>query len=207
MHLNLTIARKGCWVISPDYRVSHPQCFCAVGDVVAQRYDVLRDWLWDACHMAGVRWRSRCKGFCSKEGPHYRFERSARKLSSDKQQSTYSWVWISLGDSIPGLYCIAWQSLTHARKCQFEDLCEKERYELCSVQWTFTAETFGKRQTRETCSEATTRFPRASCFEKPARSVPETWGRMYDVLARSANSTRNGTRNWIPVQPRKAQRN
>ena len=56
-------------------------------------------------------------------------------------------------------------------------------------------------------SDATTRFPRASCFEKPTRSVPETWGRMYNVLAWSANGTRNGTRNWIPVQPRKARRN
>ncbi len=146
MHLNLTILRKGCWVISPDYRASHPRCFCAVGDVVAQRYDILHDWLWDACHMAGVCWRSRCKRFCSKEGPHYCFEQNARKLSSDKQQSTYSQVWISLGDSIPGLYCITWWSLTHARKCQFEDFCEKERYESCSVQRTFTAETFGKRQ-------------------------------------------------------------
>ncbi len=53
-------------------------------------------------------------------------------------------------------------------------------------------------------SEATTRFPRASCFKKPMRSVPETWGGMYDVLAWSANGTRNGTRNRIPVQPRKA---
>jgi hypothetical protein len=58
-----------------------------------------------------------------------------------------------------------------------------------------------------TGSEATTRFPRASCFEKPTRSVPETWGCMYDVLAWSANGTRNGTRDWIPVQPRKAQKN
>jgi hypothetical protein len=56
-------------------------------------------------------------------------------------------------------------------------------------------------------SEATTRFPRASCFKKSVRSVPETWGRMYDVLAWSANGMRNGTRNWIPMQPRKAQRN
>jgi hypothetical protein len=56
-------------------------------------------------------------------------------------------------------------------------------------------------------SEATTRFPRASCFEKPTHSVPETWGRMYDVLARSANGMRNGLRNRIPVQPRKVQRN
>ncbi len=85
----------------------------------------------------------------SKEGPHYCYEQSARKLSSDKWQSTYSQVWISLGDSIPGLYCVAWQSLTHARKCQLEDFCKKGRYESCSVQWTFTAETFGKRQKRE----------------------------------------------------------
>jgi hypothetical protein len=56
-----------------------------------------------------------------------------------------------------------------------------------------------------TGSEATTSFPRASCFEKPTHSVPELWGRMYIVLARSANGTRNGTRNRIYVQPRKAQ--
>ncbi len=80
-HLALKNARKGCWVISPDYCASHPWRFCAVGDVVVQRYDVLRDWLWDACHMAGIRWWSCCEGFCSKEEPHYRLEQSARKLS------------------------------------------------------------------------------------------------------------------------------
>jgi hypothetical protein len=80
-HLTLTIARKGRWVISPKYRASHPRHFCAVGDVFAQRYDVLCDWLWLACHMAGVRWGSRCKGFCSKEGLHYCIEQSTRKLS------------------------------------------------------------------------------------------------------------------------------
>jgi hypothetical protein len=31
--------------------------------------------------------------------------------------------------------------------------------------------------------DATTRLPRASCFEKPTGSVPETWGRKYNVLA------------------------
>jgi hypothetical protein len=57
----------------------------------------------------------------------------------------YSRVWKSLGDSIPKLYCVAWLGLGHARKCQFEDFGEKERYELCSVQRTFAPETFGKR--------------------------------------------------------------
>ncbi len=80
-HLTLTIARKVRWVISPNYCASHPRHFCAVGDAVAQRYDVLRDWLWDTCHMAGVRWGSRCEGFWSKEGPYYGLERSTRKLS------------------------------------------------------------------------------------------------------------------------------
>ncbi len=73
----------------------------------------------------------------------------------------------------------------------------------------FVQETFGKKVERGkfTGSEATTRFPQASCFEKPKRSVPELWGRMYNVLAWSANGMRNGTRNWTPMQPRKAQTN
>jgi hypothetical protein len=58
-----------------------------------------------------------------------------------------------------------------------------------------------------TGSESTTRFSQASCFEKPKRSVPAILGRMYNVPAWSAKGTRNGTRNWIPMQPRKAQRN
>ncbi len=58
------------------------------------------------------------------------------------------------------------------------------------AQQTFTPETFGKRW-------------KASCFEKPMCSVPEIWGHMYDVLPCSAKGTRNGTRKWIPVQPRK----
>ncbi len=66
-HLNLIIARKGRWVISPDYLASHPRRFCAVGDVVAQRYDILCDWLWDACHMAGVCWGSCCGAFVARK--------------------------------------------------------------------------------------------------------------------------------------------
>ncbi len=58
-----------------------------------------------------------------------------------------------------------------------------------------------------TGSESTTRFPQASCFEKLMRSMPETWGCMYKVLAWSANGMRNGMRHRIPVQPRKARRN
>ncbi len=57
-----------------------------------------------------------------------------------------------------------------------------------------------------TGSEATARFPRASCFKKPTRSVPEIWGHMYDVLAWSAKGTKTGTINQIPVELRKARK-
>jgi hypothetical protein len=71
---------------------------------------------------------------------------SCRKTSNNQP---YSQVWKSLGDPIPELYCVAWLGLGHARKCQFKDFCEKERYESCSVQWTFAPETFSKRRKRE----------------------------------------------------------
>jgi hypothetical protein len=67
---------------------------------------------------------------------------SCHKTSNNQP---YSQVWKSLGDFIPELYCIAWLGLGHMRKCQFKDFCEKERYELCSVQQRFAPETFGKR--------------------------------------------------------------
>ncbi len=145
----------------------------------------------------------------SKEGPHYRLSEARESCHLTSNNQPIHEFGYPFGDSIPGLYCIAWLGLSHARKCQFTDVCEKERYESCSVQWTFIAETFGKKaeKGKYTSSAVTTRFPRASFFEKATRSVPETWRRMYNVLARSANGMRNGTRNWIPVQPRKAQRN
>jgi hypothetical protein len=45
---------------------------------------------------------------CSKEGPHCRLGAKREEAVKDKQQSTYSPVWISFGDSIVGLYCVAW---------------------------------------------------------------------------------------------------
>jgi hypothetical protein len=63
-----------------------------LGTTVARRYDAPKDWLRDACHLARVRWGTRCKGFCSKEGPHYRIEQSVRNpLKCDQ-------VWRVLGN-------------------------------------------------------------------------------------------------------------
>ena len=36
---------------------------------------------------------------------------------------------------------------------------------------------------KRACSAASTRLDKRLAFEKPLRSVRETWGRMYDVLA------------------------
>ncbi len=84
--------------------------------------------------------------------------RKARTIALSKAQGSchktsdnqpYSQVWKSLGYFIPELYCIAWLGLGHARKYQFKDFGEKERYDSCSVQRTFAPETFGKRRKRE----------------------------------------------------------
>jgi hypothetical protein len=58
--------------------------------------------------MAWVRRKSHCEAFVARKARTIALEQSARNLSEDKQQSTYSRVWISFGDSIPGLYCVAW---------------------------------------------------------------------------------------------------
>jgi hypothetical protein len=99
--------------------------------------------------MAGVHRGSRCKGFHSKEGHTITLNKVQGSCHKTSNNQPYSQVWKSLGDSIPKLYCVAWLGLVHARKCQFKDFCEKERYESCSVPWTFAPETFGKRRKRE----------------------------------------------------------
>jgi hypothetical protein len=48
------------------------------------------------------------QSICSKEGPHYCLGAKREEAVKDKRQSTNSRVWISFGDSISGLYCVAW---------------------------------------------------------------------------------------------------
>ncbi len=114
---------KGRGAISPDSHASHPLHSYAVGYYSRSKYDVPRDWLWEACHMARVRWEARCEGFCIKEGPHYWLEQSVRnQLECDqvrrvlekssgsclltRSNQPISRVRKSLRDSSPGLYCV-----------------------------------------------------------------------------------------------------
>jgi hypothetical protein len=81
----------------------------------------------------------------SEEGPHYRLSEAwARKLSSDKRQSTFIHeLEIPWGFHTRAVLRSS-AGLCHARKCRSEDFCKKERYESCSVQRTFTADAFRK---------------------------------------------------------------
>jgi hypothetical protein len=124
--------------------------------------------------------------------------RKARTIALTKAQGTWqSTLFTSLE--------IPWEFHTQAVLCSLAGLMSHEKVSVWGCLWvrkvwfafaqrTFASETFGERQ-------------KASCFEKPIHSVPEIWGRMYNVLHHSAKGTRNGTRNWIPVQPRKARCN
>ncbi len=51
------------------------------------RYDVPRDWFWDACHRGRVCWGTCCEGLCCKEDPHYQIEQRVRNpLERDQVQ-------------------------------------------------------------------------------------------------------------------------
>jgi hypothetical protein len=83
----------------------------------------------------------------SEEAPHYPL--GAKRKEAVRRQAT-----INLFTSLDILWWFHARAVLHsladARKCQLEDFCEKERYESCSVQWTFTADAFRKVQKGET---------------------------------------------------------
>jgi hypothetical protein len=82
----------------------------------------------------------------SKEGLHYRL--GATRKEAVIRQATINPIH-KFGYPLVIPYQAVLRSLANARKCQLKDFCEEERYESCSVQRTFTADTFCKRQIRE----------------------------------------------------------
>jgi hypothetical protein len=172
--------------------------------IVVRRYDVPRDWLWDACHMAGVRWGSRCEGFCSKEGLHYPLEWSTRNPTINLIHE--------LGNPLGFLTQAVLRSLAglmSRKKVSVQGFLWVRKIWFAFVQQTFALETFGKRRKGEnfTGSKSTTRFPQASCFKKPMRSVPETCGCMFNVPARSAKVQETGREIWFRFSQERSRRN
>ncbi len=116
-----------------------------LGTTANRRYDVPRDWLREACQMARVHWGTRCKGFCSKEGPHYLMKWSARnhlecnqvqgapeKSAGSCHQTSNNWPLFAnleipcgfLSQAV--LYRLS-RGLCHARKCQFGNFAWEEK--------------------------------------------------------------------------------
>ncbi len=180
------------WLQERDIEQSAPTHAChthcasrQLGTTANRRYDVPRDWLWDACQMARVCWGTCCKEFFSKEGPHYQIEQSARNPLERKQvweslgncpeavlrQATinlYSRVWKSLGDSMPKLYCVdlaeayVTQENVNSRICvRRKGMIRDRPMDVCMRNLLWKAE-WGKK----TGTNSSTRFPQASCFEK-----------------------------------------
>jgi hypothetical protein len=96
-------ARKGQWVISPDYCVSHPWRFYAVGGNSCSK-------IW---HPSGLTLRCMPYGRGTLRNPLWRILYQGRLAlllwakRKEPNNQPYSWVWKSLGDSSPELYCAA----------------------------------------------------------------------------------------------------
>jgi hypothetical protein len=191
---NKMLQEKGRWAISPDSCASHPLHSYAVGYYSQSKYNVPRDWLWEACHIASVPWGTHCKEFCSEEGPHYRMERSARnhlernqvksawevvqQLSSDKQQSTLL-TSLEIPWGFQSWAVLRWLSggLCNTRQCQFEDLDEKKRYDSQSSNGHLHKKPLERKAEwgENASTNPGTRFPQASYFEK-TRTVCQKHG-------------------------------
>ncbi len=117
-------AKERCWVISPDYRVSHPRHFCAAGDAAAQRYMSFGNDLETHAIWQGYVEDPNAKGFVARKARTIALSKAQESCHKTSNNQPHSRVWKSLGNSIPKLYCVALQGLCHARKCQFEDFSE-----------------------------------------------------------------------------------
>ncbi len=172
---------------SAPTQAHHTHCASRQLDTTADwRYDVPWDWLWDACQMARVHWGTCCEGLCSKVGPHYQLEQSARnqlepnqvqrvlgKLSrSCRQTSNNQPLFTSL--EIPWGF-LAWSvlrwlsaGLCHARKCQFEKFCMRRKGMICKLPMDVCMRNLLQKVERgkKTGTNSCTRFPRESCFKK-----------------------------------------
>ncbi len=155
-----------------------------LGTTANWRYDVPRDWLRDACQMARVWWGTHCKGIRSKEGLHFRIERSARnplernqvqralvKSSRSCRQTSNNQPWFTALE-IPWGF-LAWDvlhqlrvGLCHVRKCQCEEHCVRRKGMVCKLPTDVRMKNIWQKAEWETGTNSCTSFPQASCFEK-----------------------------------------
>ncbi len=109
-------------------------------------------------------WKSRCKSFVARKIriiTWAKCEQESCHLTSNNQLLFMSWI--SLGDSILGLYCIAWLTQESVSSRIF---VRKKGMRSCSVQTDVHSRSFPQKAEKGKVngSDATTRFPRASWF-------------------------------------------
>ena len=132
--------------------------------------------------MEGVRWGSRCEGFCSKEGPHYSFEQSARNPTINlihKFENPLGISYPSCTAKLSGAYVMQERvsSRIFAR--------EKGMIRICPA---------------DVCTRNLWREAKSVLLKETHTFL--VWGCTCKVLPCCAKGTRNGTRNWISMQPK-----
>jgi hypothetical protein len=128
-------------------------------------------------------WRSHCKAFVQWKVRTIALERSVSETAVIRQATInfYSRVGNSFGDSILGLYCVAWLTQESVSSRIF---VRKKGMSHVQSKRMFTADAFHRRRKREKSAVVMLQpdSHERLALEKPKRSVPETWGCMYNVL-------------------------
>ncbi len=131
-----------------------------------------------------------------------------RQLFSDKQQSTL-FTRLEIPWGFQSRAVMRWLSggLCHARKCQFQDLDEKKRYDSQSSNGHLHEKPLERKaeQGKNAGTNPGTRFPRASYFKK-THKVCQKHGGACTMWYPEYKRYENGIRNWSPMQPRKVRR-
>ncbi len=161
----------------------------------------------------GFEW---CKGYffltifsCEKNTSSKSTWEVIRQLSSDKQQSTL-FTRLEIPWRFQSRAVLRWLSegLCHARKCQFEDLDKKKRYDRRSPNGRSHKKPLESKaeQGKNAGTYFGTRFPQASYFEK-MRNVCQKHGGVCTTWYPEYKRYKNGMRNWHLAQPRRVRRN
>ncbi len=184
-HLGWSIGSYEIWSTRKQYAKEVPETDYFTQQKQYLKRTTLRTYSVKAVQQKGLLyagWRSRCEASVARKVRTIAWAKHQQEschLTSDNQPLFTSWKFLWWFHTWAIL-----RSFANAKKCQLKDFCEKERYESCSVQRTFTADAFHRRRKREK-STVVMLLPDSHehlAFEKPTRSVPETWGHMYDVL-------------------------
>ncbi len=167
-----------------------------------------------------------CKGFCSKEGPHYCFEQSARnplehdqvqkalgKLSRSCLRTSNNQPWFTSLNTPWGFLARAvlrWLSggLCHTRKCQLKDIVWEDKVWFTFAQQRLAPETFSKKRKGErkpvpslvpgSCERLVLRNSRILCQKHRGARTAYYLG--------VPKAWENMMRNWIAMQPKGAKK-